>query len=209
MKFHYSYSNIWLALFFILVIFCSIKAQPQSAFYNVSHFFSNDYLKTNFAEEDSSISDEPENIGVWLQLGIGSLNANLNYRFNPSNFIQLAFSVHFRKNHSLFSLGIEQATSSCCWEINTYWGGYGYSLNSNYIDGSISAGLSYSEWQYNTESETGIIHSPGSFGVIIKAQLLPHLPMGLGLGLVFTLNASKEVSYTSISLVLAIGDWSG
>ncbi|MFC2119474.1 hypothetical protein ACFLQ4_00235 [Bacteroidota bacterium] len=209
MKFHNSYSNYWLALFFILVILCSSNAQTQFTSCNTSQPLPDDYLTANFIDQDSLINDEPENIGAWFQLGLGSASANLNYRFNPSSFTQLTLSLHVRKNKSLFSLGAESATTFSSWKINTYWGSYGYALYSTYIDGSISAGLSYSDWQYNTEDDTtGIIHSPGSIGLIIKAQILPHLPMGLGLGLVFTFNASKEVEYTSISLVLAIGSWS-
>lgn len=208
MKSHHSYLNIWLVLFFTLVISNNITAQSHFTSYNTSHFLSNDYLTENLAHEDSLNNDEPVNMGGWLQFGIGSTNAKLNYEFNPSQFTQLELSIHVRKSNSVYSFGAEQATTTCCWKITTFWGTYGYSLNSNYIDGSISAGLSYSEWQYDTESETGIIHSPGSPGVIIKAQLLPHFPIVLGLGLVFTVNASKEVSYTTISLVLAIGAWS-
>lgn len=207
MIFRYSYWDIWLALFFLLVIPFNTTAQTQITNSNTSHFNSDDYPNINFAE-DSLINDESENIGVWLQFGIGPTSPNLNYSFNPSSFYHFALSMHIRKSKSLFSLGAERASSACCWKIRTYWGGYGYSLNSSYIDGSLSAGLSYSDWEYNTEDDTtGIIHSPGSIGLIIKAEILPHLPLGVGLGLVFTYNVSKEVEYTSISVVLAIGAW--
>jgi hypothetical protein len=208
MKSHYSYSNIWLALFFTLIISFSIKAQTQFTSYNTSQPLPDDCLTTNFDNEDSLINYKPENIGAWFQFGIGSASANLNYRSKSSSFTQLTLSLHVRKSKSLFSLGAVQATEFSVWKINTYWGSYGYAFYSTFIDGSLSAGLSYSKWEYNTTTESGTIHSPASIGIIIKAQILPHLPIGLGLGLVFTFNASKEVDYTSISLVLAIGSWS-
>ena len=116
--------------------------------------------------------------------------------------------MNVRKSKSLFSLGIDYASTTCCWKLNTYWGGYGIALSSKFLDFCVSAGPSISTWQYNTESETGKINSPASIGIIVKAQILPHLPKGLGLGVLLTYNASKEVDYTSVSFVLAIGGWS-
>ena len=209
MKFPYSYSNMRVALIFSIVISFYIKAQTQFTTYDTSQFLPDDYLTENLADEDSLIDDEKKDIGIWFQLGIGSTRPNLNYGFNPSSFTHLALSLNVRLSKSLISLGIDKASTTCCWEINTYWGGYGIALSSNYLDVSVSAGPSISTWQYDTETESGKINSPSSIGVIIKAQILPHLPIGLGLGIVFTYNASKEVDYTSISFVLAFGGWSG
>jgi len=156
-------------------------------------------------QENTSLMSR-NNHALWLQVGLGSASATVNYEYHPSEFFHAELSAHFRRNQALFSLGTDVELTEC-WGINTYWGTIGYGLHQRCLEASLNAGIGYTQWYYHTESEKGTIYSPGVPSLMMKAQAILHLPQGIGCGGAVTANRSQEASYVAISLILALGGW--
>ena len=188
------------------------KSQAQE---NADIFFNSlrdQNMKAEIVNSDSSYTnDEDGNLGgFWFNIGLGSTNTKVNYKYNPDDFITFKAGVNFKYSNYLLSFGMDKSFTfpGGSWYTNTYWFVFGYSTNFPHWDAFISIGPSYSTWKYLTENEDhDIINSPRSLGLIIQPQLLIHMRIGVGFGGIFTYNYSKEVKYTSISFVVVFGAW--
>jgi len=152
-----------------------------------------------------SVQEEPSSDprALWLQLGLGPAMADI----GPNEFFHGEMSLHFRPKNQLFSIGID-ANGTEAWGIDAFWGAFGYSFHDPFIDATLSSGLSLTQWYHYTESgNLGTLRSDYVPGILFKAQVLPHLRFGLGVGVVLTFNYSNEVEYHAVSLVLALGHW--
>ena len=143
---------------------------------------------------------------LWMQFAIGSASVDLNYDVHPKGFMKIEPSAYFRWNHLQISSGyLFGGTDS--WEIHNYWGAIGFSKFTNIAEASIDAGLSSSYWEHQLW-EAHKVYSPRSIGGIFRANALLHLLDGYaGIGMNFTAQFSKEVSYKSFSFFLCIGNW--
>ena len=140
---------------------------------------------------------------AWLQLGLGPAVADI----GPNEFFHGEVSLHFRPENKLLSIGMD-ANGTETWGIDAFWGAFGYSFHDPFIDATLSLGLSLTQWYHYTESGSlGALRSGYVPGILFKVQVLPHFRFGLGVGVVFTVNYSREVEYHAVSLVLALGHW--
>jgi hypothetical protein len=201
-----------LLYFTILILsgyFCKSQARENLA--NSINSLYDQNLKSELDKSDSTLSNNKNSGGFWFNLGLGSTtNTKINYNYNPDDFITFKAGFNFKYTNYLLSLGMDKSSTfpGGAWSINTYWFALGYSTNFPHWDASISFGPSFSEWKYYTENENhDIIDSPRSVGFIIQPQLLIHMKAGVGFGVIYTYNNSKEVKHTSISFVLLFGGW--
>ena len=123
---------------------------------------------------------------LWLQLGIGGSTVAVDYFNHKSNSLYAQMGLHYRRKNKVFSIGVD-ASGTECWGTSTLWSTIGHSLNSRWMDAVISGGLGCSQWEYNTESDLGTIHSSVSLGYVVKAQTLFHPShlFGVGIGCLF------------------------
>ncbi|MBN2424993.1 MAG: hypothetical protein JXR46_11965 [Calditrichaceae bacterium] len=148
--------------------------------------FEENFINKKVKENKEAGINKSLNSARWFQLGVDMIT--------KYDDLQFQFSMNYRFRNNIISIGLDNFRYIFFGKLKTIWGCYGFSNNSRWIDASFSAGLSYNE-------------SVRNIGLIFKFQALPHFPTGFGMGLVLTVNASKEASYNSLALVIALGSW--
>ncbi len=159
---------------------------------------------------DSTEIEDASYLSLWFQLGLGSSKPKINYEYYPdSRYLGLTFDLNIKFNKYVIAIGRDVSVLiGGVWSTDSYWTAIGYSTNLQNSDASVSLGPSLSRWKYNTENDEGlVIRSPWSLGFGARVQGFIHMKTGAGIGLRFSYNHSKEVSFTSINLIIALGSW--
>ncbi|MBN2424992.1 MAG: hypothetical protein JXB44_08225 [Calditrichaceae bacterium] len=154
--------------------------------------FEEKFIDEQVQENKEAEINKPVNRAAWIQIGLFTL------------------STHYRMNKYVVSLGYD-AFSGSVNRLSNIWGAFGLSANSNWIDASLSMGVSSASRKHYTENENhDIIKSKGNMGLIFKGQVLPHFKHVFGMGLELTYNWSKdkECSYGWATIIIALGNWS-
>ena len=204
-----------IALYFTIVIFSGYLCKSQAQ--ENSDNFINSLYDQNFKQEiykpDSSITNNKNSNlgGFWFNLGLGSTtNTKIDHKHNPDDFFTFKAGFNIKYTNYILSLGIDKSSNfpGGNWSINTYWFALGYSTNFPHWDAAICIGPRFTEWKYDAEDENlDNINSPWSLGFIIQPHLLFHMKAGVGIGVIYTYNYSKEIKYKTISCVLLFGGW--
>jgi hypothetical protein len=173
---------------------------------NISLYLNKTQYQQDLPESSTRLQSYSRPNALWAQLSLGAASATIKDNKFYSTFIAGALSIHYRRYSKVFAVGAETAGMET-WSGYSIWTTLAYSKNSKWIDSYIGGGFGYSGWSHNTESELGTIHSPAELGVILKAQILFHLPHLFGFGFGVTHHHSKNVIFSSFMFSFAVGSW--
>ncbi|MBC8183807.1 hypothetical protein H8E88_22165 [candidate division KSB1 bacterium] len=144
---------------------------------------------------------------IWLTKGIG-IGKTKSARTNRiTGSFSLETSFYFRRKWFVALIGSQTAG----WEFHNWiTSSYicvGKAFYDRYGDIILTIGVSRNQWEYDTESERGIIKSDYYYGAQLKIQSSIHLPQLFGAGLSISCNYTKETSYFIMSANLSFGFW--